>query len=122
MHEQIVVLTVIPSSWPYLSMAESVSIERVSDRLVRVSVVTGFMQQPNVPAVLDYCRQHGLPGNSASTSFMLSRREVKVEHPSAMPIPATALFVVLARNAADATDYFGIPKDRVVEIGTQIGL
>jgi KUP system potassium uptake protein len=122
MHEQIVVLTVITSNWPYLSMAESVSIERMSERLVRVSVVTGFMQQPNVPAVLDYCREHGLAGDSTSTSYMLSRREVKAERPSAMPMPATALFVVLAHNAADATDYFGIPKDRVVEIGTQIGL
>ncbi len=122
MHEQIVVLTVITSNWPYLSMAESVSMERLSERLVRVSVVTGFMQQPNVPAVLDYCREHGLPGDSASTSYMLSRREVKVERPSAMPMPASALFVVLANNAADATDYFGIPKDRVVEIGTQVGL
>ncbi len=122
MHEHIVVLTVITSNWPYLGMAESVSIERLSARLLRVRVVTGFMQQPNIPAVLDYCRAHGLPGESASTSFMLSRREVKAERPSAMPLPATALFVMLARNAADATDYFGIPKDRVVGIGTQVGL
>ena len=53
---------------------------------------------------------------------MLSRREVKAERPSAMPLPATALFIVLANNAGDATGYFGIPKDRVVEIGTQVGL
>ncbi len=122
MHERIVVLTVITSNWPYLEMGESVSIERLSDRLLRVRVVTGFMQQANIPAVMDYCRAHGVPGESASTSYMLSRREVKAERPSAMPRPATALFVVLAHNAADATDYFGIPKDRVVEIGTQVGL
>jgi len=122
MHERIVVLTVITSNWPYLGMAESVSMEQLSERLIRVRVVTGFMQQPNIPAVMDYCRAHGLPGDSASTSFMLSRREVKAERPSALPLPATALFVMLAHNAADATDYFGIPKDRVVEIGTQVGL
>jgi len=122
MHERIVVLTVITSNWPYLGMAEGVSMEPVSDRLIRVRVVIGFMQQPNIPAVLDYCRTQGLAGENASTSFMLSRREVKVERPSAMPLPATVLFTVLANNAADATDYFGIPKDRVVEIGTQVGL
>lgn len=121
-HERIIVLTVITSNWPYLSMAEGVSIERLSDRVARVRVVTGFMQQPNIPAVLDYCREQGLPSEPASTSFMLSRREVKAERPSAMPLPATALFIVMAHNAADATDYFGIPKDRVVEIGTQVGL
>ena len=122
MHERIVVLTVITSNWPYLGMAEGVSMERLSDRLIRVRVVVGFMQQPNIPAVLDYCRAQGLEGESASTSFMLSRREVKAERPSAMPLPATALFILLASNAADATDYFGIPKDRVVEIGTQVGI
>ena len=57
-----------------------------------------------------------------TTSFMLSRRAIKPERPSALPLPATALYVVLAHNAADATDYFRIPKDRVVEIGTQVGL
>ncbi|HWV80800.1 MAG TPA: potassium transporter Kup [Hyphomicrobiaceae bacterium] len=122
MHERIVVLTVITSNWPYLDLAESVSMEPLSERLMRVRVVIGFMQQPNIPAVLDYCRAHGLAGDSASTSFMLSRREFKAERPSAMPLPATALFIVLANNAADATDYFGIPKDRVVEIGTQVGI
>ncbi len=122
MHERIVVLTVITSSWPYLDMDEGVSIENLSDRVARLRVVTGFMQQPNIPAVLDYCRERGLPNESMSTSFMLSRREVKAERPSALSLPATALFIVLARNAADATDYFGIPKDRVVEIGMQVGL
>lgn len=122
MHERIVVLTVITSSWPYLDMDEGVSIEKLSDRVARLRVVTGFMQQPNIPAVLDYCRERGLPNESTSTSFMLSRREVKAERPSALPLPATALFIVLAHNAADATDYFGIPKDRVVEIGMQVGL
>jgi len=122
MHERIVVLTVITSSWPYLEMDEGVSIENLSDRVARLRVVTGFMQQANIPAVLDYCRERGLPNESMSTSFMLSRREVKAERPSALPLPATALFIVLAHNAADATDYFGIPKDRVVEIGMQVGL
>ncbi len=121
-HEQIVILSVIPSNWPHLEMSEGVSVERLSDRIARVRVVTGFMQQPDIPAVLAYCHGKGLPSEIASTSFMLSRREVKAEHPSAMPAIATGLFIVLAHNAADATDYFGIPKDRVVEIGTQIGL
>jgi KUP system potassium uptake protein len=121
-HERIVILSVIPSNWPHLDMEEGVSIERLSDRIARVRVVTGFMQQPGIPAVLEFCRARGLPGEPASTSFMLSRREVKAERPSAMPRLATGLFIVLAHNAADATDYFGIPKDRVVEIGTQVGL
>jgi KUP system potassium uptake protein len=115
-------MSVITSDWPHLELDEGVSIERLSDRIVRVCVVTGFMQQPNIPDVLAYCRARGLPGDLMTTSFMVSRRAIKREQPSALPAPATALFILLAHNAADATDYFQIPKDRVVEIGTQVGL
>jgi KUP system potassium uptake protein len=121
-HEQIIVLTVLTSEWPHLSPEESVSIERVSPQFVRVRVVVGFMQQPNIAEVLQHCRLQGLPVDLASTSFFLSRRSLKRNEPSALPRPVTALYIALAENAADATDYFRIPKDRVVEIGTQVGL
>jgi KUP system potassium uptake protein len=122
MHERVVVMSVITSDWPHLGIEEGVSIERLSERIVRIQIVTGFMQQPNIPEVLAYCRTRGLPSDLMTTSFMLSRRAIKAERPSALPLPATALYILLAHNAADATDYFRIPKDRVVEIGTQVGL
>ncbi|MFZ4809403.1 MAG: potassium transporter Kup [Hyphomicrobiaceae bacterium] len=121
-HERVVILSVITSEWPHLTMPESVAIEHLSERFVRVRVVTGFMQQPNIPEVLAYCRGHGLPNNIMSTSFLLARRSLKADKPSSMPMPATAIYIALASNAADATDYFRIPKDRAVEIGTQVGL
>jgi KUP system potassium uptake protein len=122
MHERVVIISVITSDWPHLGLEEGVSIERLSDRITRVGIVTGFMQQPNIPEVLAYCRTRGLASDAMTTSFMLSRRAIKAERPSALPLPATALYLMLAHNAADATDYFQIPKDRVVEIGTQVGL
>ena len=122
MHERIVIISVITSDWPHLDLEEGVSIEHLSERIVRIRIVTGFMQQPNIPEVLAYCRTRGLPSDLMTTSFMLSRRAIKLERPSSLPLPATALYILLAHNAADATDYFRIPKDRVVEIGTQVGL
>jgi KUP system potassium uptake protein len=122
MHERVVIMSVITSDWPHLGIEEGVSMERLSERIVRIRIVTGFMQQPNIPEVLAYCRARGLPSDLMTTSFMLSRRAIKAERPSALPLPATALYILLAHNAADATDYFRIPKDRVVEIGTQVGL
>jgi KUP system potassium uptake protein len=121
-HEQIIVLTVLTSEWPHLYLDESVSIERVSPQFVRVRVVIGFMQQPNIIEVLQHCRTKGLDIDLATTSFFLARRSLKRNEPSALPRPVTALYIALAENAADATDYFRIPKDRVVEIGTQVGL
>ncbi len=122
MHERIVIISVITSDWPHLGIEEGVSMERLSERIVRIRIVTGFMQQPNIPEVLAFCRTRGLPNDLMTTSFMLSRRAIKAERPSSLPLPATALYIMLAHNAADATDYFRIPKDRVVEIGTQVGL
>ncbi len=121
-HEQVIILSVITSEWPHLTLEESVSVERISQRFLRVTVVTGFMQQPNISEVLVHLRSKGVDVEIMSTSFLLARRLIKPEGTSAMPAPATAVYIALASNAADATDYFRIPRDRVVEIGTQVGL
>ena len=122
LHERIVILSVLTAEWPYLAMAEAVSVETLSPRVTRVTVVSGFMQQPNIANVMTYVRAHGLDVDPATTSFFLARRSLKRASPSAMPVPASALYIGLASNAADATDYFRIPKDRVIEIGTQVEL
>jgi KUP system potassium uptake protein len=121
-HERVVILSVLTSEWPHLSLPEQVAIERVSDRFVRVGVVVGFMQQPNIADVMAHVRAHGVAVDPARTSFFLARRSLKRNEPSAMPRLASAIYIALAENAADATDYFRIPKDMVVEIGTQVGL
>jgi KUP system potassium uptake protein len=55
-----------------------------------------------------------------TTSFFLSRRSLKASRHAGMPVWQDKLFIALARNAADATEYFQIPTGRVVEIGTQV--
>ena len=55
-----------------------------------------------------------------STSFFLSRRAVRPDRASGMPLWQDRLFIILARNADDASSYFQLPTDRVVEIGTQV--
>ena len=57
-----------------------------------------------------------------STSFFLSRRSLKASANSGMPVWQDRLFIGLARNATDATEYFHIPTGRVVEIGTQVAI
>jgi len=54
------------------------------------------------------------------TTFFLSRRSLKASKHSGMPLWQDKIFLPLARNADDASSYFGIPTDRVVEIGTQV--
>lgn len=82
----------------------------------------GYMEEPNVPQGLGLCRKLGWKFDIMSTSFLVSRRSLKLAAKSAMPVWQSRLFMFLARNAAGATDYFHIPAGRVVEIGTQVNV
>ncbi len=115
-------MTIVTSHRPYVPMEEALHIERIDQDFWRIDVVSGFMQTPNVPAILTASRKLGWKFDIMQTSFLLSRRSIKVARPSAMSAWRAKLFAFLANNSLDATDYFRIPKDRVVEIGTQVGI
>jgi KUP system potassium uptake protein len=78
------------------------------------------MEIPNVPQALAIARTLGWQFDIMSTSFFLSRRSLRPAARSDMPTWQDRLFIMLTRTANDATDYFRIPTDRVVEVGTQI--
>ena len=82
----------------------------------------GFMETPNVPKALAVARQLGWRFDIMSTSFFLSRRTLRPARRSGMPRWQDRLFIMLARGANDATDYFQIPTGRVVEVGTQVAI
>ena len=77
-------------------------------------------KRPNIPKALGVARKLGLQFDIMSTSFFLSRRALRPAPRSGMPRWQDRLFITLARSANDATDYFQIPTDRVVEVGTQV--
>ena len=80
----------------------------------------GFMERPNVPKALAVARKQGWQFDIMSTSFFLSRRSVRPDPRSGMPRWQDRLYIFLAHNADDASSYFQLPTDRVVEIGTQV--
>jgi KUP system potassium uptake protein len=67
-------------------------------------------------------RKQGWSFDIMSTSFFLSRRSVRPDARSGMPPCQDRIFILLARNADDASSYFHLPTDRVVEIGTQVSI
>ena len=97
-------------------------IEPIGETFPRVRLRFGFMEQPNVPKALAIARKHGWQFDIMSTSFFLSRRTLKPAAHSGMPRWQDRLFIGLARSANDATDYFQIPTERVVEVGTQVAI
>jgi KUP system potassium uptake protein len=123
LHEQNVILTVRTSTSPRVNDDEKVIIEASNELFSRVVVTFGYMESPNIPKALALGRKLGWKFDIMSTSFFLSRRSLKpAPKSSLLRFWQDRLFVRLARNASDATEYFHIPTGRVVEIGTQVVL
>jgi KUP system potassium uptake protein len=120
LHEKNVILTVQTSNLPRVPDDDKVRIEGMSELFYRVIVTFGYVETPNIPKALGLARKLGWKFDIMSTSFFLSRRSLKPSQKGGMPFWADRLFIALARNASDATEYFHIPTGRVVEIGTQV--
>ena len=119
LHEHNVILTVLTADTPRVPDDEKVTIDAYNDLFYRVVVRFGFIETPNIPKALALARKLGWKFDIMSTSFFLSRRSLKPSK-KGLPIWVDRLFIALARNATDATEYFHIPTGRVVEIGTQV--
>ena len=120
LHERNIILTIKTEDTPRVQRHERIEIERVADTFIRVIAHYGFMETPSVPKVLEHCRRKDLNIDISATSFFLSRRSLKTTIKSEMPRWQERLFIWLAGRAEDATEYFRIPSDRVVEVGTQV--
>ena len=122
LHEQVILLSVASADAPEVPPAERVSIEDVGQGFFRVRARYGFMQTPNVLEVLAACREKGLPIRTDDTSFYLGRETLLRTGSSEMAGWRKVLFAFMSRNARSATAFFGLPPNRVVEMGTQIEL
>jgi KUP system potassium uptake protein len=120
LHEQIIVLTVKTLSMPRAPASERVHVEDFLPDVKRVTLKFGFMETPNVVKALTEARKHGLKFDIMKTSFFLSRRTIVPSEKSGMPLWQDHLFIFLARNATNATDFFHIPSGRAVELGNQV--
>ena len=120
LHENNVILTVITTDAPSVSPEERATIEQVSASFVQITLRYGFTETPNLPRTLSRIKNDAFKYDVMKTTFFLSRRSLKASAHSGMPLWQDAIFIPLARNADDASSYFRIPTDRVVEIGTQV--
>jgi KUP system potassium uptake protein len=120
LHEQIIILTVKTLSTPRAPDSERLKVDDFLPDVKRVTLTFGFMETPNVVKALTEARKHGLKFDIMKTSFFLSRRTVVPSEKSGMPLWQDHLFIFLARNATNATDFFHIPSGRAVELGNQV--
>ncbi|MGE0489830.1 MAG: potassium transporter Kup [Vulcanimicrobiota bacterium] len=124
LHERVVLVTVVTSDRPWLQPGERAEIESVGPGIYRVTLNFGYMAKPDVPAALDGLMLDDRPLLGPELTYFLGRETViaKKDLDSPMSLWRERLFALLSRNATDATAFFNIPPDQVVEMGTQIEL
>jgi len=120
LHERVVLLTVKIADQPYVDDKDRVTLDDLGQGFHRMKILYGFMQEADVPAALQSCSTCGGAFNMMDTSFFLSRQTLlPSEHPG-MRIWREKLFAWMLRNAESAMEFFRLPTNRVVELGSQV--
>jgi KUP system potassium uptake protein len=122
LHERVVFLTVEITDEPWVPFEKRVSVFKLGHGCWRMIIRYGFMNEPDVVRALEIAGTLGLEFDMMTTSFFLSR-EMVVPVPtieSGMPLWRERVFAAMARNATNAADYFKLPANRVIELGTKV--
>jgi KUP system potassium uptake protein len=120
LHEKNVILTIRTVNKPRVTQSDRYTVEKISERFSRVELRFGFMESQNVSQALAALRKTGLKFDIMSTSFYLGRRKLVPDAKSGMPHWQDRLFIALANAATDPSDYFRLPANRVVELGSHV--
>lgn len=122
LHEHNILLTIKIAKVPRITEGNRIDVVHISDSFCKATINYGYLEQPSVHRTLVSSKSFPWPIEAAQTSFFLSRRIFLPGKKTGLIHWRQILFVGLSRNAWTATDFFKIPRDRVVEIGTQIQL
>jgi KUP system potassium uptake protein len=122
LHQRVVFLTVQFRDVPWVPFTERVKLENLGHGCWRVALRYGFMNRPDVERGLELCGALGLEFDMMETSFFLSREKIVPVggRGGGMALWRERLFAFMARNAGSVTDYFNIPPNRVIELGTRV--
>ena len=120
LHERNVMMTVQTADVPRISEADRLEIRHFDQNFHTVRIRYGFLEEPDIPRALALCRVGGFRFNLMETSFFVGREKIVPSRRSRWSLPFKRLFVLLSGLALDATEFFRIPVNRVVELGGQV--
>ena len=123
LHERTVLMTVVTEDVPHVADGDRVEVADIGKGFYTVLVHYGFMDNPNIQRALAQCRAHHLTFNLMETSFIVGREKLLPTKPTS-PLSRWRkhLFILMSNNALDATEFFRIPPNRVVELGGQVDI
>ncbi|MGL6208492.1 MAG: KUP/HAK/KT family potassium transporter, partial [Paracoccaceae bacterium] len=117
LHARNLIVTVVVANTPYVADDERLSVEKLGDRFSRIRLSFGYMEEPNVPRALKLA---GEKFDIMSTSFFLNHRSFRSARNEGLPVWQERLFIVLTKSASNASDFYHLPVNRVVELGQQL--
>lgn len=123
LHEQVVILGVVTASVPWVAAHDRMEVQEVAPRVWRVRARYGFMERPDVPALLQQVCLTGCAVDLSDVTYFVGHETVvSREGGTALPHWVERMFAFLQRNSAHVTDYFRLPADAVVEIGREVAV
>ena len=122
LHERVVLLTVETEEIPTVEDSDRVEVSELGHGLFRVVLRYGFTDDPDIPSGLALTKKKGLVFKPMETSYFLGRETLIASKTPGMAMWREHIFAVMSRNARSATSFFGLPPNRVVELGAQIEL
>ncbi len=120
LHERVILLTVKIEDVPYVGQSNRAEVKEFGQGFYRMTVHYGFMQEPDVPAALSCVQGIGVPLRMMDTSFFLARQTLLASSRPGMAVWREKLFAWMLRNAESAMEFFKLPSNRVVELGSQV--
>jgi KUP system potassium uptake protein len=120
LHERVVFMTVHIREEPWVAPEQQADVIPLGHNCYQLNVFYGFKDEPNIPNMLAQCERHGLHFEMMETSFFIARQTVISAPGGGMAPWREHLYVAMSRNARGAADYYQIPTNRVIELGTQV--
>ena len=123
LREAVFIIDVDTAAVPYVAVGNHVEIHEVAPRVWRARVQFGFMERPDIPALLWRVHALGYQFDPADVTYYIAHEQIVArEDGRGLPRPVEAIFAFLQRNCAPLTDYFHVPRDKVVEIGREMAI
>jgi len=120
--QRVVLMSIVSANTPFVDRGERLAITDLGQGFHRLVAAYGFMETPNVPDILEIATEQGLELDAFSTTFYVNRETLLSTGKAEMSSWRKGLFAFLSRNAWNVTTFFGIPPNRVVELGSQVEL
>ncbi len=120
LHERVVLMTVHTEDFPHVGDEQRLEIRHLEQNIHTITLHYGFMDQPNIPRGLAQCRAMQFHFNLLETSFFVGREKIVTGKRTQLWRWRKRLFIFMSNTMLDATEFFRIPTNRVIELGGQI--